>query len=263
MSVRFRDALDVAVELVLPLLDDLGRDAQIAVQIPRVKRSTTSANRSWAIGVLPIRRHIANMEPSFMASPMSPLTLSLPDMKSIWPDCLPEIMSSQSWARDLQGEVRAGRGALLDRAGAVLDDGVPGATAVAAHVVLDGGVRPRRLVGAELGGHRVERFLDCRHRAPPPSSISRLASGGVTRSPAPSRGCVLEREQVHAAGHRQHGARDVARPLRARGRPPRAPRPRESPSRCMATRLTMRSYMGLRVALGPMIPGAMTLDVTL
>jgi len=29
---------------------------------------------------------------------MSPFTFSLPDMKSIWPDCLPESMSSQSGA---------------------------------------------------------------------------------------------------------------------------------------------------------------------
>ena len=42
--------------------------------------------------------HMANIEPSFMARPMSPLSLSLPDMKSIWPDCLPLVMSSQSWA---------------------------------------------------------------------------------------------------------------------------------------------------------------------
>src|SRR5207245_976207 len=42
--------------------------------------------------------HIENIEPSFMARPMSPLTFSLPDMNSICPDCLPESMSSQSWA---------------------------------------------------------------------------------------------------------------------------------------------------------------------
>jgi hypothetical protein len=42
-------------------------------------------------------RYIENIEPSFIARPMSPLTFSLPDMKSIWPDCLPESMSSQSW----------------------------------------------------------------------------------------------------------------------------------------------------------------------
>ncbi len=35
------------------------------------------------------------------------------------------------------------------------------------------------------------------------------------------------------------------------------------PSRCMATRLTMRSYSGDRFAFGPTIPGAITLDVTL
>src|SRR5262245_13543356 len=45
-----------------------------------------------------LRRYTENMEPSFMARPMSPLTLSLPDMKSTWPDCFPESMSSQSWA---------------------------------------------------------------------------------------------------------------------------------------------------------------------
>src|SRR5206468_9420827 len=42
--------------------------------------------------------HIENIEPSFIARPMSPLTLSLPDMNSICPDCLPESMSSQSCA---------------------------------------------------------------------------------------------------------------------------------------------------------------------
>src|SRR5262245_66273032 len=36
-----------------------------------------------------------------------------------------------------------------------------------------------------------------------------------------------------------------------------------SPSRCMATRLTMRSYIGESLALGPTIPGAITLHVTL
>src|SRR2546422_8589106 len=36
-----------------------------------------------------------------------------------------------------------------------------------------------------------------------------------------------------------------------------------SPSRCMATRLTMRSYIGESFAFGPMMPGAITLQVTL
>src|SRR5262249_43751044 len=44
------------------------------------------------------RAHIENIEPSFIASPMSPLTFSLPDMNSICPDCLPDSMSSQSCA---------------------------------------------------------------------------------------------------------------------------------------------------------------------
>src|SRR5437660_295090 len=34
--------------------------------------------------------------PSFIARPMSPLSFSFPDMKSIWPEALPESMSSQS-----------------------------------------------------------------------------------------------------------------------------------------------------------------------
>src|ERR1700739_1526862 len=42
--------------------------------------------------------HIENIEPSFIARPMSPLTLSLPDMNSICPDCLPDSMSSHSCA---------------------------------------------------------------------------------------------------------------------------------------------------------------------
>src|SRR5687768_18587416 len=37
---------------------------------------------------------------------MSPLTLSLPDMNSICPDCLPDSMSSQSW--DAMFRVRLG-----------------------------------------------------------------------------------------------------------------------------------------------------------
>src|SRR5262249_46487365 len=36
-----------------------------------------------------------------------------------------------------------------------------------------------------------------------------------------------------------------------------------SPSRCIATRLTIRSYSGLSLALGAMIPGAIALHVTL
>src|SRR5919204_5966788 len=42
--------------------------------------------------------HIENIEPSFMARPMSPFTLSFPDMNSICPDCLPDSMSNQSCA---------------------------------------------------------------------------------------------------------------------------------------------------------------------
>src|SRR5262245_1251958 len=42
--------------------------------------------------------HIENIEPSFIARPMSPLTLSFPDMNNICPDCLPDSMSSQSCA---------------------------------------------------------------------------------------------------------------------------------------------------------------------
>ena len=42
--------------------------------------------------------YIWNMEPSFMANPISPLILSFPDMNSICPFCFPDSMSSQSWA---------------------------------------------------------------------------------------------------------------------------------------------------------------------
>src|SRR5213078_3522728 len=51
-----------------------------------------------AIDLRDDRAHIENIEPSFIARPMSPLTFSLPDMNSICPDCLPDSMSSQSWA---------------------------------------------------------------------------------------------------------------------------------------------------------------------
>src|SRR6267142_2580718 len=51
-----------------------------------------------AIDVCDDGAHIENIEPSFIARPMSPLTFSLPDMNSICPDCLLESMSSQSWA---------------------------------------------------------------------------------------------------------------------------------------------------------------------
>src|SRR5439155_3054615 len=39
-----------------------------------------------------------NIPPIFIASPMSPFSFSLPDMKAIWPESLPATMSTQSWA---------------------------------------------------------------------------------------------------------------------------------------------------------------------
>src|SRR5437773_9762604 len=59
-----------------------------------------SAKRSWPIPekLLSSRAYIENIEPSFMASPMSPLSFSLPDMNSIWGFCFPVDMSIQSWA---------------------------------------------------------------------------------------------------------------------------------------------------------------------
>jgi len=57
-----------------------------------------------------------------------------------------------------------GRGrSRVDGAGAVLDDGVPSAAAVAADVVLDGLVDPRGAGGLELGRHQVEGLFHCRH----------------------------------------------------------------------------------------------------
>src|SRR5215470_11248133 len=62
-----------------------------------------------------------------------------------------------------EGEVRVGGGALAHVARAVLDHRVPGASLTAGDVVLDDGVDPGRLVGAEPGSHSVERLLHCRH----------------------------------------------------------------------------------------------------
>src|SRR5262249_92519 len=103
-AVEIPHPADVALELVLPLLDRLGR--RVGGE-SRSKPLDDVGEALWRHISLLLAlgwsrcvrsRYIWNIEPSFIARPISPLTLSLPDMKSIWPDCLPESMSSQSWA---------------------------------------------------------------------------------------------------------------------------------------------------------------------
>src|SRR5215470_12468108 len=64
----------------------------------RVVASAVRRGDGTSVDVRDDCAHIENIEPSFIARPMSPLTLSLPDMNSICPDCLPDSMSSQSCA---------------------------------------------------------------------------------------------------------------------------------------------------------------------
>src|SRR6185503_16707076 len=106
------------LELLLPAADGLRRGVRtmaiaVAVREPldhickaflthpkdllsEVSRSVSHSDDAGRHRLFAVR-HIENIEPSFIAKPMSPFTFSLPDMNSICPDCLPDSMSSQSW----------------------------------------------------------------------------------------------------------------------------------------------------------------------
>src|SRR5262245_57609645 len=153
-------------------------------------RSTTSANRSCPMmgGLL----YIWNIEASFMASPMSPLTFSLPDMKSIWPDCLPESMSSQSC--DAIWSVRLGLVA------------APGFTTQAPSLMTAFHVPPP----SPLTSYWITAFvpLDLSARKRPAIASNVSFPVGIVFS-------LSKRKQIHSARHRQHGAGDVSGALGA------------------------------------------------
>src|SRR5687768_10810862 len=158
---------------------------------------------------------------------MSPLTLSLPDMNSICPDCLPDSMSSQSW--DAMFRVRLGFVA------------GPGFTVHAPSLMTACQVPPPSPLTSYWMVAFVPAALSARNRLPITSNVSftvammfllilvvRRASCLELRAPKwPPRppnvnlrsrhvhSIDLEREQVHAAGHRQDGAGDVAGALGA------------------------------------------------
>src|SRR5262245_10185210 len=215
-AVEIPHPADVALELVLPLLDRLGRRVggescgepldDVGEALWRHIRLLLASG--WSRSVR--SRYIWNIEPSFIASPMSPLTLSLPDMKSIWPDCLPESMSSQSWAEICKvkcGFVPA-----------------PGFTAHVPSLITACQVPPPSPLTSYWITALVPAALSVRNREAIPSKVSftvgilaSLVWGCLHRAPAPevrpSKG-----KEVHTAGDGEHGARDVARALRAQER---------------------------------------------
>src|SRR5262245_3619107 len=158
-------------------------------------------------------RYIWNIEASFMARPMSPLTFSLPDMKSICPDCLPESMSSQSC-----DEIWSVRFGLVPAPG--LTTQVPSLMTafqvpppspltsywITAFVPLDLSARKRPAIASN-----VSFTVGIAH------SFFRLASGRLRRAPVPD-ARPSKRKEIHSARHSQHSAGDVSRALGAQER---------------------------------------------
>src|SRR5207247_10874178 len=129
---------------------------------------------------------------------MSPFTFSLPDMKSIWPDCLPESMSSQAGAAIWS--VRLGLGA------------DPAFTVQVPSLMTACQCRRRRR-SRRTGSLRSSR-PPCRHGTG--QTLHRTSpSLSASSSPWWHRRVVLEGEEVHSPRHGEHGAGDVPRPLRA------------------------------------------------
>src|SRR5438445_3459364 len=145
---------------------------------------------------------------------MSPLTFSLPDMNSIWPDCLPESMSSQSWA-----EIWSVRFGFVP---------APCLTVHAPSLMTACQVPPLSPLTSYWITAVVPAALSVRNREAIASNVSftvgivssclssffDFASGCLPRAPAPDVR-RSKRKEVHSAGHREHRARDVARALRA------------------------------------------------
>src|SRR5215510_14937016 len=141
-------------------------------------------------------RYIWNIEASFMARPMSPLTFSLPDMKSICPDCLPESMSSQSC-----DEIWSVRFGLVP---------APGFTTQVPSLMTAFQVPPPSPLTSYWITAFVPADLSARNRPAIASNVSFTV--GIVRS------FSSKREKIHAARHRQHGARNVAGALGAQER---------------------------------------------
>src|SRR5206468_4563684 len=172
---------------------------------PLVNRSTTSAKRSCPmvkelLHLITSGDYIWNIEPSFMARPMSPLTFSLPDMNSIWPDCLPESMSSQSC--DAICSVRFG---LVP---------APGFTMHAPSLMTACHVPPPSPLTSYWITAFVPEDLSARNRPAIASNVSfTVGIACLLFSDWPSK-----REEVHASRYRQHRARDVPGALGAQER---------------------------------------------
>src|SRR5262245_37194531 len=202
-------------------------------------------------------RYIWNIEASFMARPMSPLTFSLPDMKSICPDCLPESMSSQSC-----DEIWSVRFGLVPAPGFTTQ--VPSLMTafqvpppspltsywITAFVPLDLSARKRPAIASNVSFTVgiAHSFSDWRRGAFAGRRSPTLGRQNVKRSIPP---VTVSTAPVMYRARSEH--RNATAFATSSG----------SPSRCIATRLTIRSYSGLSLALGAMIPGAIALHVTL
>src|SRR5262249_972384 len=125
---------------------------------PVVNRSTTSTKRSGAMSgySLPwVSLHLEHRAELHRKAHV-PFDLELARHEEHLARLLAREHVEPVLGRDLQGQIRVRARAGLDRARAVLDHGVPGAAAVAAHVVLDHRVGPGGLVGPEPRSDRVE-----------------------------------------------------------------------------------------------------------
>src|SRR5262245_7666559 len=128
---------------------------------------------------------------------MSPLSLSLPDMKAICPLSLPVTMSSQCSAAMVS--VRFG---LL---------AAPGCTEHAPSLITAFQVPPWSPVMSYWMVALTSAALSGGHRPDTASKVSFTV--GMTAPPPRVR--ILEREQVHSPGDGEHGPRDVAGALGA------------------------------------------------
>src|SRR5262245_7480599 len=135
-----------------------------------------------------------------MASPMSPFSLSLPDMKAIWPESLPFSMSSQSC--DDMPRVRFGLGA------------GPGFTVHVPSLITACQVPP----WSPLMSYWMVAFRPAALSARNLVGISSKVSFTVGMAGPPLGTLALEGEQVHSAGDREHGPGDVPGALRAEER---------------------------------------------
>src|SRR5215475_4361075 len=150
-----------------------------------------------------------------MASPMSPLIFSLPDMKSIWPFCLPDSMSSQSWA-----EICSVRLGLVP---------APSFTVQVPSLMVAFQVPPPSPLTSYWMTALVPAARSALKRDDICSNVSFTVGMAIPPLPRrgppahdddPSlelghRGPASEREQVHAPGDRQDGSRDVSGALGA------------------------------------------------